>query len=107
MLPHGLLITANNNDLTVEGSVAVKNLHTLFHISYLHLFFLFFIYFFIILFYFLTLQYCIGFAIVQVRCTILDAWGWCTGTTQRDGMGREDGGGFRMGNTCIPVADSF
>ena len=20
---------------------------------------------------------------------------------------REDGGGFRMGNTCIPVADSF
>ena len=28
--------------------------------------------------------------------TILDAWGWCTGTTQRDGM-----------NTCIPVADSF
>ena len=31
---------------------------------------------------------------VQVRCTILDAWGWCTGTTQRDGMGREEGGGF-------------
>ena len=28
---------------------------------------------------------------VQVRCTILDAWGWCTGTTQRDGMGREGG----------------
>ena len=28
---------------------------------------------------------------------ILDAWGWCTGTTQRDGMGREEGGGFRMG----------
>ena len=27
--------------------------------------------------------------------------------TQRDGMGREEGGGFRMGNTCIPVADSF
>ena len=42
---------------------------------------------------------------VQVRCTILDAWGWCTGTTQRDGMGREEGGGFRMGNTCIPVVD--
>ena len=36
------------------------------------------------------------------QCTILDAWGWCTGMTQRDGMGREDGGGFRMGNTCIP-----
>ena len=42
----------------------------------------------------------------QLR-TILDAWGWCTGTTQRDGMGRVEGGGFRMGNTCIPVADSF
>ena len=27
--------------------------------------------------------------------------------TQRDGMGREQGGGFRMGNTCIPVAYSF
>ena len=23
------------------------------------------------------------------------------------GMGREEGGGFRMGNKCIPVADSF
>ena len=33
--------------------------------------------------------------------------GLVTGTTQRDGMGREEGGGFRMGNTCIPVADSF
>jgi len=22
-------------------------------------------------------------------------------------MGREEGGGFRMGNTCIPVADPF
>ena len=25
----------------------------------------------------------------------------------QDGMGREEGGGFRMGNTCIPLADSF
>ena len=33
--------------------------------------------------------------------------GWCTGTTQRAGMGREEGGGFRMGSTGIPVADSF
>ena len=38
---------------------------------------------------------------------ILDAWGWCTGMTQREGMGRAEGGGFRMGNTGIPVADSF
>ena len=26
--------------------------------------------------------------------------------TQRDGMGRVMGGGFRMGNTCTPVEDS-
>jgi len=44
---------------------------------------------------------------VQVRCAILDAWGWSTGTTQRDGVGREEGGGFRMGNTCMPVEDSL
>jgi len=37
----------------------------------------------------------------------MDSVGEGTGTTQRDGMGREEGGGFRMGNTCIPVADSF
>ena len=28
------------------------------------------------------------------------------GCTKRDGMGREVGGGFRMGNTCTPVADA-
>ena len=28
-------------------------------------------------------------------------------TSLRDGMGREEGRGLRMGNTCIPVADSF
>ena len=38
---------------------------------------------------------------------ILYAWGWCTGTTQREAMGREEGGGFRMGSTGISVADSF
>jgi len=38
---------------------------------------------------------------------ILDAWGWCTGMTQKDGMGREEEGGFRMGNAGIPVVDSF
>ena len=36
---------------------------------------------------------------------VLDAWGLCNGTTQKDGTGREEGGRFRMGNTCIPVAD--
>ena len=50
---------------------------------------------------------CIKREAVQVQCTILEAWGGCTGTTQRDGVGREEGGGFRMGNKCIPVADSF
>ena len=34
------------------------------------------------------------------------AQGWCTGMTLRDGMGREVGEGFRMGNTCTPMADS-
>ena len=43
---------------------------------------------------------------VQVRCRIQEAWSWCTGITQRDGMGREVGVGFRMGNTCTPVADA-
>ena len=37
---------------------------------------------------------------------ILDAWGWCTGMTERDGMEREEGEGFRMGNMCIPLVDS-
>ena len=51
--------------------------------------------FFLILFY-LTLQYCIGFAIYQNESatSIHDAWGWCTGMTQRDGMGREEGSGW-------------
>ena len=38
--------------------------------------------------------------------SIQDAWGWCAGMTQRDGTGREEGGGFRMGNTCTPMEDS-
>ena len=38
--------------------------------------------------------------------SIQDAWGWCTGMTQRDGMGRELEGGFRMGNMCTLVEDS-
>ena len=30
----------------------------------------------------------------------------CSGTTQRDGVGREEGGGFRIeGVTCAPMAD--
>ena len=34
------------------------------------------------------------------------AQGWCSGMTLRDGMGREEGGGFRMGSTYTPMADS-
>ena len=33
--------------------------------------------------------------------------GWCTRMTQRDGMGRAVGGGFRMGSTCKSMADSY
>ena len=29
-----------------------------------------------------------------------------TGMTQRDGMGREVGEGFRIGNSCTPMVDS-
>ena len=43
---------------------------------------------------------------VQVQCMRQSAQGWCTGITLRDGIGREVGGGFRMGNTCTPMADS-
>ena len=32
---------------------------------------------------------------------------WGTKMTQRDGMGREVVGGFRMGNTCKSTADSY
>ena len=31
---------------------------------------------------------------------------WCTGKTQRDQVEREVGGGIRMGNTCISMANS-
>ena len=34
---------------------------------------------------------------VQVWCMNEGAWGWCTGMTQRDGMGREVGGGVQGG----------
>ena len=34
------------------------------------------------------------------------AWGWCTGKTQRDGMGKEVRGNIGMGNTCKSMADS-
>ena len=32
--------------------------------------------------------------------------GWCTGMTQRDGMGREVGVGIKMGNTGTSMSDS-
>ena len=34
------------------------------------------------------------------------AQGWCARMTLRDGMGREVGGRVRMGDTCVPMADS-
>ena len=43
---------------------------------------------------------------VQVWCMRQGAPSWCTGMTLRDGMEREVGGGFRMRNTCTPMADS-
>ena len=43
---------------------------------------------------------------VQVQCMRQGAQGWGTGMTQRDGMGKEVGGGTRIGNTRTPMADS-
>ena len=42
----------------------------------------------------------------QGQCMILDAWGWCTGMTQRDGMGREGEEVQDGEHVCIPVGDS-
>ena len=40
---------------------------------------------------------------VQAQCMIQDARGWCTGMTQRDGMGREVGAGNMCSGwgTCV------
>ena len=43
---------------------------------------------------------------VQCQRMRQGAQGWCTGVTLRDGMWREVGRGFRMGNPCTPMADS-
>ena len=43
---------------------------------------------------------------VQVWCMRQGAQGWCTGMNLGDGMGTEVGGGFWMGNTCVPMANS-
>ena len=39
---------------------------------------------------------------VQIWCMRRGAQGWCTGMTLRDGMGREEGGGLRMGTHVHP-----
>ena len=44
--------------------------------------------------------------LITSSASMQGAQGWCTGMTQRDGMGRVVGEGFRMGNTCTPMADS-
>ena len=43
---------------------------------------------------------------VQVRCMRQGAQGWCTAISLRDRMQREVVGGFRIGDTCMPRADS-
>ena len=43
---------------------------------------------------------------VYVRYRIQDAWGWCMEMIQRDDMGQEVVGGFRIENSRTPVADS-
>ena len=43
---------------------------------------------------------------VYVPYRIQDAWGWCMGTIQRDDMGWEVRGRFKIGNSWTPMADS-
>ena len=43
---------------------------------------------------------------VQVQYMKQETQSWCSGATQRDGMEREGGKEFGMGDTCTPVADS-
>ena len=52
-----------------------------------------------------ALVYCIGvFLSGLLHLCIIGSI--CTGMTQRDGTGREVGGGSRMGRTCTPMVDS-
>jgi len=41
-------------------------------------------------------------AVQEREMPILDTWGWCTGMTQRDGTGREVGGGSGWGTRVHP-----
>ena len=43
---------------------------------------------------------------VQVQCIKQGTQSQCTGTTQRDGMGREVRGSLEQGDTCTPMTDS-
>ena len=38
---------------------------------------------------------------VKIRCMKQGTQSWCSGTTQSDGVGREVGGRFRMGETHV------
>ena len=38
---------------------------------------------------------------MNLESVIQGAWGWCTGMTQRDGMGREVGGGVSGWGTHV------
>ena len=43
---------------------------------------------------------------VYVQYRIQDAWGWSMGMIQRDDMGWEVGGEFRIGSSYTPMVDS-
>ena len=53
-----------------------------------------------------SIETCVLLPYVQVRCMKQGTQSQCTGTPLRDEMGREVGGGFRLGDTCTPMADS-
>ena len=56
-----------------------------------------------------SIETCILYRVKEITSTgwmhETSARGWCTGKTQRDGMGREVGGGIGMGSTCKSMAD--
>ena len=49
-----------------------------------------------------------GKKLIASLCSMQDTgcWGWCMGMIQRDDMGWKVGEGFRIGNSCTPMADS-
>ena len=88
LLSHSYMTTGKTIALTI-GTFVGKAMPLLFFVVVVFSFFLI---------YFIFKLYIIVLVLPNIKMNPPQVW---------DGMGREEGGGFRMGNTCIPVADSF